>query len=149
MSPNQLVEFKWRDVTSQSVTIPPQKSRDVDAFYLFEDEPQVIYPSINPFISDSTEVLFKLRGPRIFELTYVVFSDDFAPARETFILDVDSDASKTKFYRKGEPPPSPSPSSSPAVQPSLVSTVTSGSPVALSAVGGTLSLVLEQEAGTD
>ena len=147
LSPGQLVESKWRDVTSVSVMIPPQKSRDLDAFYFFEDEPQIIYPSINPFIADSTEVLFKIRGPGKFELTYVVFSDDFAPARETFVLEIDGDARKTRFYKKGEPP---GPSVTIAVaQPSLVSVPTSGSQLILNSVGGTISLVVGKELGTD
>ncbi|MGI0080647.1 MAG: hypothetical protein ACRECH_13615 [Nitrososphaerales archaeon] len=125
LTPENLVEFKWRDVTTATVPIPPNKSRHLDAFYVFEDQPLIVYPAVNPFIADSTEVLFTLRGPAKYELTYVVFSDDFQPARETFILEMDNDINVMRFYRKGQPP-SPTPISTAPSKASVVTSTTSG-----------------------
>lgn len=142
VTPESLVEFKWRDVTTQNVPIPPLKSRHLDAFYVFEDQPNIVYPAINPFIADSMEVLYTLRGPGKYEVTFAVFSDDFQPARETFILEIDSDIDHVRFYRKGETPPQAPPTRDENLQGSVVTASFTGSGIALNTQVGTLSPVI-------
>lgn len=102
-----LIEQKWRAVMSESATIPASRTRDLDGVHIFQDQPTIAYPGINGFIADSEELLYTLKGPGKFEISFVVFSDDFKPARDTFILDIDSDFRKTRFYKKSTPPPPP------------------------------------------
>ncbi len=131
ISPKKLVEFKWEGVTTSRVTIPPQKSRNFDAFYVFEDQQNAVYLGVNPFIADYSELLYRLPTPRKYELTFVVFSNDFPAAREKFILDSGGNLGNTKFYKEGEEPPSSGPQIVSAEVQIASTVVTSGSSLIL------------------
>lgn len=96
---HDLVELKWKGVTTAGVAIPPGQFRELDAFHLFYDEPNAVYLGINPSIVDFTGLLpaYILNGPAEFELTFVVFSDNFSPSRATFSLRITDRADGIEF----------------------------------------------------
>lgn len=98
----ELVEFKWKGVNTARVTIPPKKFRLLDAFHIFHEFPNVVHLGVNKFVIDFTGYyeLYKLNGPATFELTYVVFSENFSPARATFRLLVGNQLDNIEFYAR-------------------------------------------------
>ena len=55
VTPDQLIEFKWKNVLTRAIDIPPGKSRDLDAFFIMEDDPDFFHLSVNYHIIDNTE----------------------------------------------------------------------------------------------
>lgn len=98
----ELVEFKWKGVNSRRVAIPPKKFRYLDAFHVYSDSQNIVHLGINPFVVDFSGYyeLYKLRGPNTFELTYVVFSENFSPARATLKLHIKNHLDDFKFYTR-------------------------------------------------
>lgn len=94
------IELKWKGMKTQSVLIPPKTDRKFDAVYIYENIPQTAYVGINPFLVDLSSYLETLEGVEIFELNYVVYSDNFQPIRSTYILELKEDLNETRFYRK-------------------------------------------------
>jgi len=98
------VELKWKGVIHPYATIPPSSFpspfRYLDGFFVFHDSPNIAYPGINPFIIDFSAYRdrFKLEGPGDFRLTYVVFSENFAPAKATFKLQLRNKLDDIKFH---------------------------------------------------
>jgi hypothetical protein len=107
ITPAKLVEFKWEGVTSARITIPPQITRSFDGLYIFHDEQKTAYLGVNPFIVDFSKFIYTLPSPGRYEMSFVVYSNDFSPGRDKFILDVDGSVGNTKFYRSGESPVTP------------------------------------------
>jgi len=102
MGPEEMVELKWKGVTNRAVSIPPKHPRSFDAFRVYYDEPTKVYLGINPHIIDFSGYFpkFVIEGPGDFELTYVVFSQNFLPARRKFILHIGNKISDIKFWYK-------------------------------------------------
>jgi len=100
---SELVEFKWKGVNSPRVAIPPKKFRFLDAFHIYYDSQNIVHLGINPFVVDFSGYyeLYKLRGPGTFELTYVVFSENFSPAKATFKLQIGERLDDIKFKKEG------------------------------------------------
>lgn len=48
----ELVEFKWKGLTTSRVAIPPNSHRPLDAFYICKDSPNLVYLGINQFVID-------------------------------------------------------------------------------------------------
>jgi len=100
---SELVEFKWKGVNSPRVAIPPKKFRFLDAFHIYYDPQNIVHLGINPFVVDFSGYyeLYKLRGPGTFELTYVVFSENFSPTKATFKLQIGERLDDIKFKKEG------------------------------------------------
>lgn len=98
----ELVEFKWKGVNIPRIAISPKLFRYLDAFHVYYDSPTIAHLGINPFIVDFTGYYepYTLRGPGTFELTYVVFSENFSPARAIFILHIRNHLDDIQFYQK-------------------------------------------------
>lgn len=98
----ELVEFKWKGVTTPRVAIPPKELRYLDAFHIYYDSQNMVHLAINPFLVDFSGYyeLYTLKGRGIFELTYVVFSENFSPARATFSLHIGNQLNDIKFYTR-------------------------------------------------
>jgi hypothetical protein len=98
----QPVEIKWKGMKIQQALIPPKYTRDFDGIVVLEKEPNEVYVGINPFIIDysgySNE--YRITDAGTYELEYVVFSENFRPAKERFILEVGANMDIHKFYRK-------------------------------------------------
>ena len=98
----ELVEFKWKGITTPRVSISPKSFRYLDAFYVFDTLPQTIHLGINHAIVDFSGYsnLYRLQGPGEFELTYVVFTHNFAPAKATYKLSIGNRPDDIRFYSK-------------------------------------------------
>ena len=98
----ELVEFKWKGVKTREVAIPPEKPRYLDAFHVYYHSPNIVHLGINRHLVDFSgyEPLYTLEGPGAFELTYVVFSENFSPARATFKLQVGERLDDIKFKKE-------------------------------------------------
>jgi hydroxymethylpyrimidine pyrophosphatase-like HAD family hydrolase len=84
------VELKWKGVTDKEVLIRPDHERSLDAFYVFKDSQDKIHLAVNQLHVDFSDYLdaYVLQGPGRFELTYIVYSSNFPPAKSTFTLDI-------------------------------------------------------------
>ena len=102
--PLELIDLKWKGVTTPRVAIPPKGFRHIDAFHIYHDSQDTVHLGINPFVTDSTGYYehYILKGPGTFELTYVVFSENFSPARATFKLQIGDRLEQIKFSTEGE-----------------------------------------------
>lgn len=89
----ELSEFKWKGMAyGQSVVIPPEKERKLDAFHIFDDEPDTIVLGINPFLVDSsaTEDEYTFKGPGKFRVRYRVYSDNFNYSEANVTVELDN-----------------------------------------------------------
>jgi hypothetical protein len=94
-----LVELKWKGYKGLSASIPPQKSRYLDAFNIRLAMPKRINLGINVGAVDytgffQTNILWQSYDC---DLDYVVFSDNFATVRQTFGLRVGSELDDVEF----------------------------------------------------
>lgn len=98
----ELVEFKWKGVSTIAVTIPPGKSRPFDAFHIFYATPKTVTFGFNPHIVDFTgyRQLYTLPHASEHDLSFVVFSDNFAPARQTLRLSMGAKLDDVDCSRK-------------------------------------------------
>jgi hypothetical protein len=80
-----LVEYKWRGVTFQNVIIPYGNSRELDAFYVYNDQPSQL--RLGSF-SDSPDHIHVLSQPGDYELTFGVHSENFGYTNSIFLLHV-------------------------------------------------------------
>lgn len=98
----ELVEFKWKGVTTPRIAIPPKKSRYLDAFHIYYDSQNIVHLGINPFVVDFSGYyeLYELKGHGAFELSYVVFSENLSPVRETFRLHIKNGLDDVEFHTR-------------------------------------------------
>jgi hypothetical protein len=94
------VELKWKGMKTQGVLIPPKTNRKFDAIFFYENNPHIVHIGINPFLVDLSSHFKQLEGTNTFELNYVVYSENFATIRCTYILEVGQNLNQTRFYRK-------------------------------------------------
>ena len=94
------MEFKWKGVNTREAAILPKDCRYLDAFHIYYDSQNIVFLGINPFLVDFSgyKSLYTLKCPGNFELTYVVFSEKFSPARATFSLHIGNRLDDIKFY---------------------------------------------------
>lgn len=74
------VELKWAGYTMPVVAIMPESDRELDAFYVIHDQPNILY--FNCY-SDSSYYLPPILGYGEYVLSYVVISENFPIARIT------------------------------------------------------------------
>jgi hypothetical protein len=72
------IELKWKGVTTQGVLIAPDTPRKIDAIFIYEDHPSIAYAGTNYTLIDYSEYDIKIEGPGIFELNFVIYSDNFS-----------------------------------------------------------------------
>jgi hypothetical protein len=96
--PFQKFELKWAGTIVPNVTIMPQECRSFDAFVL-ETEPLRLTWPINGSHSfaDTDKVWPQVNRPGQYELTYLVTSFNFPPAKTTFLLDLNEDVLHTSL----------------------------------------------------
>jgi len=97
----ELVEFKWKGVNTLGVSIPPESFRYLDAFHVYYDSQHIVHLGINSFVVDLSHYyqLYRIKGPNTYELTYIVFSENFPPVRATFGLQIGHKLNDIKFYK--------------------------------------------------
>jgi hypothetical protein len=97
----ELVELKWKGVIKETVSIISRTFRYLDALHINFSNPTVAYLGLNPFIVDWTgyQNAYQINGIGDYEIDYVVFSEDFSPARAKFKLHLDSQIQNTTLQR--------------------------------------------------
>lgn len=97
-----LVELKWKSVKTRDVFIPLQEYRYLDAFQVIHASPNTVQLSINQFLIDFSgyQDKYTLEGPNTFQLEYIIYSSNFAPARDIFTLSIGRKLNDIKFYKK-------------------------------------------------
>ena len=96
----ELVEFKWKGIKNREAAIPPKRFRYLDAFHVYYDSPNMVHLGINRHLIDFSgyEPPYTFKGPGTFELTYVVFSENFSPVRAMFRLHIGNQLDDIEFY---------------------------------------------------
>lgn len=98
----ELVEFKWKGITTSRVAIPPNQFRYLDAFFVYHDSPNIVKLGINHTIVDFSgyHLLYTItvEKPVTFELDYIVFSENFSPTKATFTLRIGNQLDDIAFY---------------------------------------------------
>jgi hypothetical protein len=90
----EAAEFKWAGYILPNATIPPERRRKLDAFWLPYTNPN--NPQFNAF-TDSTQFIPRLRGPGEWKLEYSVISDTVRGASRHFRLHLDGTVSGGKI----------------------------------------------------
>lgn len=80
-----LVEYKWRGATFPNIIIPYGTSRELDAFYVYNDQPSQLHMGS---LSDSPAHIHILSQPGDYELTFGVHSENFSYTSSAFLLHV-------------------------------------------------------------
>ena len=85
--PLETVEFKWAGIVMPNANIFASSQRAFDAVWFAHNAPDK--PRFNTY-SDSGRYIpeFRIAGKGRYELTYLVVSENFPPARSTFLLQV-------------------------------------------------------------
>ena len=78
-------ELKWAGYVLPSVAVMPRSYRELDAFFVLHDTPQVLH--FNCF-TDSGYFMRPIQGPGQFRLNYIVVSENFPQARISVIATV-------------------------------------------------------------
>ncbi len=96
----ELVEFKWKGIITPTAMIPPRQYRYADAFHIFHVTPKTVLLGFNEHIVDYTGYLetHMLGIATEHNLTFVVYSDNFPPARKTFRLNMGNKLDDIEFY---------------------------------------------------
>ena len=96
---SMLVENKWRGIISADTQIPAGGVREFDAFHLLKKEYRAVHLGFNRSLIDTTEFdsIYRLPVPGTYEITYVVISESFPPARATFKLSLSNDYDSISF----------------------------------------------------
>ena len=89
MASPELAEFKWKGTIVESVSIAPKSYRYLDALYASHYDPKDVWFGINPHIVDwegYSQDYYRSIGEYV--LTFVVYSDNFLPARAKIKLEI-------------------------------------------------------------
>jgi len=89
--------LKWAGYVLPNMYIPAGNARRFDAFWISPDSPTQL--QFQAF-SDATDFIPNVRGQGLYELQYLVVSDNFSAIRETFILDLSTSLDSTTFISK-------------------------------------------------
>ena len=87
--PLKAIEVKWEAYMLPNANIPPNTVREFAAFFIIHEFPEKL--NIANVWTDAPSYVFpKIEGKGLYELQYVVVSDNFPPARATFKLNLGS-----------------------------------------------------------
>lgn len=97
----ELSELKWKGCTTQGVAIAPKTFRYMDAFHIFHSNPTLANLGLNPFIVDWQGYIqdYQISGSDDYEIDFVVFSEDFSPARAKFRLHIANQVQDVSFEK--------------------------------------------------
>jgi hypothetical protein len=85
--PLKAIEIKWAAYTLPNANIPPGTVREFDAFFIAHGVPEKL--NISNMFTDAPSYVFpKIEGKGLYQLQYVVVSDNFPAARGTFKLNL-------------------------------------------------------------
>ena len=102
--PIELSELKWKGLIAHQVNIPPKKSRKLDAFHIYMDNTCEIVLGVNPYFFDSTAIpeQYTLKGNGVYEVTYMIYSDEFLPVKKKLTLTINECENNFKLAVKDE-----------------------------------------------
>jgi hypothetical protein len=90
----KMFELKWEGYTLPNAHVHAKSVRSFDAFCVAHDQPSTLefyaFCDASPFQPE-------INKPGQYELTYIVVADNFAPARRSFILALNSALEETTF----------------------------------------------------
>ena len=97
----ELVELKWKGIKKETVSIVPKSFRYLDAFNILFSQPAVANLGLNDFLIDWSgyREMYRIIGLGDYEVDYVIFSENFSPARAKFILHMDAQIQNTAFNK--------------------------------------------------
>ena len=88
-------ELKWAGYTFPFAAIMPDSKRELDAFYVKDKDPKTLHFSC---FSDTSYHMRPIEGPGVFELRYVVVSDNFPLADAIFTVNIHHNSEGIEFY---------------------------------------------------
>jgi hypothetical protein len=92
--PLKAIEVKWEAYTLPNANIPPSTVRKFAAFFIIHESPEKL--NIANMWTDAPSYVFpKIEGKGLYELQYVVVSDNFPAARGTFKLNLSNSLQET------------------------------------------------------
>jgi hypothetical protein len=94
--PFRTVELKWAGYTLPTAALMPKSQRQLDAFYILYDAPQVARFQC---FTDSGYFMRPIQGPAEFQLDYIVISVNFPPARIKTKLTIGNSLEQTRFVQ--------------------------------------------------
>jgi hypothetical protein len=86
--PLEIIEAKWRGIENIDIQIPPLAHRKFDAIFINKNQCDPARIGFNRAIVDYrryNEIMI-LKNPGNYRMSFVVFSENFSPARAEFIL---------------------------------------------------------------
>lgn len=92
--PIETIEFKWAGYIQPNAIIAASGQRKFDAVWFHHSNPT--QPWFNVF-SDSSQFMPRLSGPGDYRLTYSVVSENFKPAKATFLLHIGSNLNEIRL----------------------------------------------------
>lgn len=97
----ELVELKWKGITTVGVSVAPRSFRYLDAFHINIGNQTTANLSLNPFVTDWQGYVqeYQAVGPGDYELDYFVFSEDFSPVRARFKLHIGNTIDDVRFRK--------------------------------------------------
>lgn len=95
--PIETIEFEWAGYTQPNAVILPNASRHFRAFNILHQDAKKLCFDL---FTDSSRFIPRINGPGEFELTYVVVSENFPPARRTFSLHIGDELDEIRFQPK-------------------------------------------------
>jgi hypothetical protein len=96
--PLRTVELKWGGYILPNATIMRSSFRQLDACFVFHNEPYIIHFSS---FSDSSYFMPPIKGPGQFELDFTVVSDNFPAAHATVLATVGNSIEDAKIEIQG------------------------------------------------
>jgi len=95
----ELIELKWKGISTVGVSIAPKSFRYLDAFHVNYSNPTTANLGLNPFIVDWQGYVqdYQIIGQGDYEIDFVVFSDDFSPIRARFRLHIGAQTQDIEF----------------------------------------------------
>lgn len=97
----EYVELKWKGVITVGVAIPPKSQRYLDAFHVNHGTPNTARLGLNTHVVDFSgfAIEYQISGTGDYEIDYVVFSDNFPPARAKFRLHIGTNLTDVTFQK--------------------------------------------------
>ena len=97
----EFVELKWKGVITASISIPAKSQRSLDALHVNYAQPNAAILGLNPHIVDFSGYAndYRISGTGDYQIDYVVFSDNFAPARAGFRLHIGTNLTDITFQK--------------------------------------------------
>ncbi|MFZ0510835.1 MAG: hypothetical protein WAM14_04445 [Candidatus Nitrosopolaris sp.] len=83
----------------EGVLIASQTSRRLDAIFVYEESPTIAHGGTNYSLVDYSDYDIDIKGPGVFELVFLIYSDNFPAIKESFILKIGTKKEGLIFYR--------------------------------------------------